>query len=470
MIASCIFNCESKLMNVGQSIKNRVVVGLGLTGLSTMRFLKKMGLPFVAFDTRDNFLLPENLKQDFSTDDFCDSNSQISALASAEEIYLSPGIGLDDPLLKQASTQARITGDLDLFMTHVNAPVVAITGSNAKSTVTTLLGEMANATKLNVGVGGNLGEPMLDLIAPERDLYVLELSSFQLERAATFNFKVACILNISEDHLDRHGSMMQYYQVKQRVYNGAEIQVFNRDDKLTFPLVRVATKQVSFGTKVQAVDDFSIQNIDGLPAIVRRGEPLISSGELKLAGQHNLMNVMAALVIGEALGWPIELMLNTAKSFKGLPHRCEYVATIEAVTYINDSKATNVGASIAALQGLEDTTEGKIILIAGGETKAADFSGFAHEVERLGCELILLGAGAKEIYSTMNKSLDCTIVESMQAAVLLAKSHAQGGDVVLLSPACASFDMFKNYQQRGEVFKAVVEQLSTGDHVQETAL
>lgn len=453
-----VLSTTTQTMNLIQSDVNRLVVGLGLTGLSTMRFLRSQGLSFSALDTRENVPDIDLIREEFVGVTILTGVNYADVISTATEIFLSPGIAIDDPLLADAITAgATITGDIDLFARYANAPVIAITGTNAKSTVTMLVGEMAKAVGKNVAVGGNLGTPMLDLIAPERELYVLELSSFQLERAAAFDVEVACILNLSDDHLDRHGNMLRYHQAKQHVYRSAKTAIFNREDKLTYPLARVGLKQNSFGAVVQGAEELGLSIIDGREFIVKGFKPVLAVDEISLIGRHNVNNIMAALAIADAAGFDLDAVCQCARTFKGLPHRCELVADIEGVRYVNDSKATNVGASIVALKGLVPSIQGKLILIAGGQTKAANFTEFGKMLSKLNCVALLMGEGADEIahaISIVNQSENCQVehVASMQQAVKKAYELSQRGDVVLLSPACASFDMFKNYEVRGSEF------------------
>lgn len=439
----------------------RVVVGLGITGLSVMRWLKSKNLDFAAYDTRDKSVLTDAVNREFSQVAFYFGEEQGNLLEQAEEIYLSPGIALNDPILKGVDTQqTAISGDLDIFMQHAKAPVVAITGSNAKSTVTTLVALMAEAAGLNVAVGGNLGTPMLELLNSEVDLYVLELSSFQLERSAALNTRVACILNISPDHLDHHGSMIKYLAAKQHVYRGADIVVYNRDDQQTYPLhTEAGVEQRSFGATA-AEGAYYIDDTGSVPLLSCDNLAVLSLEEIKLAGKHNLLNIMAAMEIGAALGFAQQSMLEVARQFRGLPHRCEFVAELDGVRYINDSKATNVGAALAALKGVQAGGRGKIILLAGGDAKSADFADFGMQVAALHCDLVLIGRDAKTIASSLQKGTAFYFSSDLQQAVLRASEIAESGDTVLLAPACASFDMFENYQQRGDVFKDAVNKLS----------
>lgn len=447
-------------MSLIQSDKKRVIVGLGATGKSCMRHFLRLGLPFTVLDTRAEPPGIKDIAREFPDVDIRLGETSAELLADANELYISPGIAVDDGLFASAiENGALISGDIDLFAQQASAPVIAISGSNAKSTVTTLVGLMAQCDQLNVAVGGNLGEPALDLLAPQRDCYVLELSSFQLERCSDLKAKVACILNISADHMDRHQTMMVYHQAKQRVYRGAEHIVFNRNDHLTAPLQTTNVSIKSFALDSPDLGQFGIRELNGQRYIVKGFDPLIALADIPLAGDHNLLNVLAAVAIGDAAGFSLAAMQSAIKDFNGLPHRCELVADINGVQFINDSKATNVGATLAALQGFAASVAGSIVLIAGGQTKGADFSKLITALDTLACQLILLGEGAAEIAALVGDKHPLYQVSDLEAAVVLAADISQPGDMVLLSPACASFDMFDGFEHRGDVFKSAVNAL-----------
>ncbi|MDG2035132.1 MAG: UDP-N-acetylmuramoyl-L-alanine--D-glutamate ligase, partial [Pseudomonadales bacterium] len=352
-------------MNLIQTDKRRLIVGLGVTGKSCIRHFLRMGLSFSVLDTRENPPEMQAVAQEFPQVDIHLGKSHTALVDEADEIYLSPGIAIDDPLLTEAvSRGALVTGDIDLFAQQATAPVIAISGSNAKSTVTTLVGEMAKCANITAGVGGNLGEPVLDLLSSDCEAYVLELSSFQLERCADLKPQVACLLNISADHMDRHQTMMTYHQAKQRVYRGAKHIIFNRHDSLTAPLKTVDVSVKSFGLDTPDLGHYGVREIEGQRYLVKGFEPLMAVSDIPLVGDHHILNTLAAFAIGEAAGFALPAMQMAVKQFKGLPHRCEFVADIDGVDYINDSKATNVGATVAALKGLSGSTAGHIVLIA----------------------------------------------------------------------------------------------------------
>jgi len=447
-------------------------VGLGATGLSTMRHLHACGLPFSAYDQRrpsDDDAFWGDVAPLVGTDQIGFEDKGLQLLKHAKEIYLSPGIAPDaEWLTDNIQPEVKISGDLDLVSKAVDAPVIAITGSNAKSTVTTLVGEMALASGIQVAFGGNLGTPMLDLIDKDVDLYVLELSSFQLERSDGLRAHTACILNVSDDHLDRHGTMSVYHAHKQRVYRRAKCVVFNRDDPLTQPLSRDGVVEHGFGLGKPLADQFGFDSVDGELVACCGNEVLFECSKINLLGQHNLLNALAAYAIGRIAGFDSDAMRSVLYRFKGLPHRCELVDEIEGIRFVNDSKATNVGAAVAAINGLSSTLSGGAVhLIAGGVAKGASFEPLLDCCLTHGVRLVLIGEAADQIekllsieasrasYSGAGNAVEKAA--SMEAAIAVAYESAASGDVVLLAPACASFDMFESYQHRGNAFKAAVD-------------
>lgn len=458
--------------------KPRVIVGLGATGLSCARFLRKVGVPFVIADSRD---IPPNLA--VVRAEMPDVQLFLGAFSddlflNAGELIVSPGIALEEPAITRARANGvAVCGDIDVFVRMLNlraeahqkkpAPIIAITGSNGKSTVTTLVGEMAKAAGLNVGVGGNLGTPALDLLHDNVELYVLELSSFQLERAQPLNPLVATVLNISPDHQDRHPTLVSYHSAKHRVFRGATHVVINRADSLTIPLVPDAVVKWSFGLDAPDFKAFGLRisetgsesgRTEQFLAFER--ELLMPVRELKIAGQHNIANALAALALGHAAGLPMPAMLHALREFPGLPHRCQLVGERGGVRFYNDSKGTNVGATVAAIEGLCATANDRVVLIAGGVGKGAEFDALAPVLSRCGRGVVLIGEAADVIAAAVGNSVPQLRANSMEEAVALATSFAQPGDKVLLSPACASFDMFDNYAHRGDVFVAAVAALT----------
>ena len=447
-------------MDLIQSDKRRLIVGLGVTGLSCLRHFVRQGIAVSVFDTREN---PPNLAQiraEFPDLTLHLGVQSVAIVDAADEIYLSPGIAPNDPFLAAAVARgAVIRGDMDLFAEQAAAPIIAISGSNAKSTVTSLVGEMARCAGLDVGVGGNLGTPALELLSPQRDCYVLELSSFQLERCETFRATVGCVLNVSADHIDRHENMINYHRAKQSLYRGVEVAIFNRDDGLTTPLAAAGMRLHSFSLQAPDLNHYGLREFDGQSWIVRGLERLLAVADIPLVGRHNLLNVVAALAIGEAAGFELTAMQRAVKQFRGLPHRCEAVACIDGVRYINDSKATNVAATVAAIEGLSPDVVGKTLLIAGGVTKSADFSPLVAALAGSDCQLLLYGEGAATIAEAV-PVVPLHRADNLAEAVAMAAEIAAAGDLVLLSPACASFDQFRDFSHRGEVFVEAVEKLA----------
>ena len=432
-----------------------LVVGLGKTGLSVVRYLHALGEAVIVVDSRD---IPPGLnvlKSEYSDVELHTGAFDVSLFTNAHRIIVSPGVALAEPELVAArKNNIEIIGDIDLFAHEVKAPVVGITGSNGKSTVTTLLAMMASQSGLKTVASGNIGLPVLDSLSDEIGLYVLELSSFQLETLQSLPMKAAVVLNISADHLDRYKDLAAYAVSKQIIYENADVLVVNKDDALASQTNYPARKRLCFTSGVPADNEFGLCDIDPVSLCFGQ-QKLIAVDDLKIKGRHNLQNALAALALGYAIGLPIEDMIVALKQFKGLPHRAQFVAQIDGVNWINDSKATNVGATIAALLGLPN----KHVLIAGGIAKGADFAELTDIVRQKCRAVILLGKDAEKIQSVMPAEVTVKRVNDMQSAVIAAQALAQQGDNVLLAPACASFDMFENFEQRGDVFMQLVEAL-----------
>lgn len=448
-------------MSLIASDKLRIVIGLGATGLSCARFLQSKNLTFSVADSR---LDPPGLgefKQEFPAVDVALGAFSLDQFLTADELYISPGVSLKEPAVASAiAAGVRASGDLDLFVRHANAPLAAITGSNGKSTVTTLLGEMAIRDGKRVAVGGNLGTPMLDLLNSEHELYVLELSSFQLERCATVNAEVATVLNVSEDHIDHHGSLLAYHQAKHRIFRACRQAVINRDDTLTQPLVPDSVKLWHFGLKKPGREEFGLITQDGENYLAFGDECLMPCSELHVAGQHNIANALAALALGHALGLAMPSMLAALREFKGLPHRCQWVGRVEDVEFFDDSKGTNVGAAVASLNGLAE--QYRVVLIAGGQSKGADLTVLIDALLTVGRAAVFIGEAAPDLDALLDSRLPSAMATDMENAVNTAYALAAPGDAVLLSPACASFDMFKNYEHRGQCFSQAVDRLAAG--------
>lgn len=435
-----------------------VLVGMGMTGQSAARYLTAQGRPFVWVDTREAPPALDTIRAQFPDASLELGPLKEDTLLGAAEIIVSPGVALSTPALAAAAAAGiPLLGDIELFLRAITAPVVAITGANAKSTVTTLVGEMAKAAGKQVQVGGNIGVPVLDLLQqPQAELYVLELSSFQLESIAKLNAEVATVLNISEDHMDRYDSLTQYYLAKQRIYFGARKIVINREDPLTVPPLAEGVEAFSFGLNTPDRRGFGVVQKDGEEYLAFEFKVLMPVSRIKMPGRHNVANALAALALGHAVGLPLEPMLQTLTEFAGLPHRCQWVAVRDGVNYYNDSKGTNVGATLAAVNGLQKTT-GKIVLIAGGVGKGADFSPLQDTATGLRA-VVVIGQDGPQIAAVFDGRVPVYYAGSMNEAVAIAKQQAQSGDDVLLSPACASFDMYRGFEHRGEHFVQVVKE------------
>jgi UDP-N-acetylmuramoylalanine--D-glutamate ligase len=351
-----------------------------------------------------------------------------------------------------------VIGDIELFAHAVKVPVISITGTNAKSTVTTLVGLMAAAAGCHVEVGGNLGVPALALLSanPNANLFVLELSSFQLETTYSLKSAVATVLNITPDHMDRYDDLADYTRAKQRVYQHAEVAVCNRDDRLTDTN---APRKIYFTLGIPKENEFGLQTKNNITYLAHGDHLLMPTTDLPVIGKHYQANALAALAIGYGYGWSFEPMLAVLREFNGLPHRCQFVRERDQVRWYNDSKGTNVGATLAAIEGLGSEIKEKLILIAGGVGKNADFSELAPGIEKYTRHVVLIGDAANDIAHAIGNRASISFASTMDEAIHQAEHAAKPGDCVLLSPACASFDMFKNYEHRGCVFTELVEKL-----------
>jgi UDP-N-acetylmuramoylalanine--D-glutamate ligase len=444
-----------------QSLKNKfflepkhskvLVVGLGDTGISVAHYLYKLGFHFAVTDSRDKPPLKDAFLQVMPDTPIFTGGFDESAFQVATHLIVSPGVSLTEiSIVKATANGSRIVSDIDLFACSVDVPIVAITGSNGKSTVTTMLGEMAKYAGIKVGVGGNLGTPALDLLAQDADLYVLELSSFQLERTSVLNAAAATVLNISADHLDRHETIARYAYEKETIFKGTGVMVINIDDPLVNDM-RVSDREtLTFSIKTKA--DFYVDVQDNEECLMQANIALMPLAELPLEGRHNAANALAALALGKAVGLDPFVMCGALKVFKGLEHRMQRVAEIKGVTWVNDSKATNIGACVAALEGYQR----KVILIAGGDAKGADMNELSPVVKEKAKSIVLIGKDAGLIRQALNDCVPVYEAKSMVQAVQICAELAEIGDSVLLSPACASIDQYKNYQDRGNQFAKAV--------------
>lgn len=442
-----------------------VIVGLGSTGISCAKYFTSTGQHFKVVDSREN---PPGLKKLLEL--LPDAEVELGAFnmqtfLSANCLVVSPGVSLLTPEIVAAKESGvLITGDIDIFSKQVNAPIVAVTGSNGKSTVVAILAEILREANVSFALGGNLDgasfKPALDmLLEPEKELYVLELSSFQLETTSKLNAAVAVLLNLSEDHMDRYEGLEDYYKAKANIFNGCKQILINREDKFSELNRSLDVPVRDFGFGRPAKNGIGLLERNGEEHLVYQAESIASVSELKVVGRHNILNMLAAVGLALAIDIDLASIRRGVRNFAGLPHRCQWIACKNEVDFYNDSKGTNVGATVAAIEGLGRGAPGKIILIAGGAAKGADFSELSPVVNRWCKEVILIGVDADELGSGLDGNVRKTFAESMGDAVSNAYAHASQGDVVLLSPACASFDMFENFQRRGEAFTSAVGDL-----------
>ncbi|SQI42519.1 UDP-N-acetylmuramoylalanine--D-glutamate ligase [Leminorella richardii] len=438
-------------MAIDYQDKQVVIIGLGLTGLSCVDYFTSRGVTPRVMDTRaappGMDKLPEGVE--------CHAGSlNRDWILEADLLVVSPGIALATPVLKEAAAAGiEIVGDIELFCREAQAPIVAITGSNGKSTVTTLVGDMAKAAGWQVGVGGNLGQVALSLLNDECQLYVLELSSFQLETTSNLNAAAATILNVTEDHMDRYPlGMSQYREAKLRIYNDAKVCVVNADDALTMPLHGADERCVSFGVDI---GDYHLSRQQGETWLRVRGEKVLNTAEMKVVGQHNYLNALAALALADAVGLPRASSLQALTEFRGLEHRFQLIWDNGGVRWINDSKATNVGSTEAALNGIQ--VEGVLHLLLGGDGKSADFSSLRSHLMGDRVRIYCFGRDREALFNLRPEIAEMT--ETMAEAMAKIASRVKPGDTVLLSPACASLDQFKNYELRGHEFARLAQEL-----------
>jgi UDP-N-acetylmuramoylalanine--D-glutamate ligase len=434
-----------------------LLIGLGVTGLSCARYFTRLGQAVRVLDSRAE---PPGLAGLGALRDQLDlrlGSFDPAALDGVSEVVVSPGVSLEEPVLVEARRRGlTLIGDIEIFARVAPAPVAAVTGSNGKSTVTTLLAELLKAGGLKARAGGNLGTPALDLLEGEvPQVYVLELSSFQLETTDSLQPSVACVLNITPDHIDRHGSLERYVAAKARIQLGARQLVLNREDRQVMAMWDGRTPCVTFGLDAPGPDQYGLLETEAGPMLARGNEALLAASRLRIRGRHNIANALAALAMAEAFGLAPAALLASLAEFAGLPHRSEWVAERAGVQWINDSKATNVGATVASLTG----TEGTVVLIAGGDGKGADFRPLAEAARDRVRIAILLGRDAPLIERELAGICPTERATDVEAAVVAAAKFALPGDTVLLSPACASTDMYRDYTERGDRFTAAVREL-----------
>ncbi len=444
--------------NISMTKDLYIIIGLGTTGFSCAEYLRARDIPFAVMDTRTN---PPHLTQFkerypdvvLSLGEFDDT-----LLSSASKLIISPGLSLKHPAIaKQIARGVPVIGDIELFARDVTSPVIAITGTNAKSTVTTLVYEMAKTAGINAKVGGNLGVPALELLDKNVELFVLELSSFQLETTHTLKPSVATVLNVTPDHMDRYNTFAEYCFAKKHVYSNCHVAVCNRDDPFTDCGDEFTKQKLQFTLDVPKEKEFGLIEKNKETYLAFENQILMPVNELPILGRHYQANALAALAIGHGQGFPLKPMLQTLVQFKGLPHRCQLVRERNGVLWYNDSKGTNVGATLAAIEGLGNVIKGKLILIAGGVGKNADFSPLILPIEKYVKTVVLIGEAAPVIANVLGDRVEVIITKTMDEAVFIADKVADSGDSVLLSPACASLDMFDNFEHRGRVFSEIVK-------------
>ena len=440
-----------------------LILGLGLTGESCIRHLA-LSDDLMVLDSRAAPARATEIQTAYPAVDFRFGVQNVE-LDDFDRVVVSPGIADDHCVLQQAEVRGLpLVNDIDLFCLAAKAPIYAVTGTNGKSTVTTLVGQMLAAQGANVAVGGNLGTPALDLLDDKCTAYALELSSFQLQRLSAYSFAAATILNLSEDHLDRHGSMQAYTQAKQNIYAAARLRIYNRDDAATQPQsdAKAGTTTISFGTDAPKAGHYGLKGSVGTQQLMFGEQVLLNMNELLLPGQHNALNVLAALALTDASAVPRSQRCAVAAAFAGLPHRGEIVGEIGGVRFVNDSKATNIGATIAALQGLATPASApNLVVLLGGQSKGVDMSPLSEVVADCCSHALLFGECASALEALLSPHLPVAVVSSLEQAVAQAYALAQPGQTILLSPACASFDMFRSFADRGAQFTQLVQALMT---------
>lgn len=430
--------------------KYYLVLGVGVTGASVVEFLRRQGANFRVADSRIDHESVKRLSAqglDLVLGEFDDS-----LLEGIDVLVINPGLSQQLPVVQAAkSAGIEIVGDIELFAREIDCDVVAVTGTNGKSTVVSMLQAMGDYSSLNVLCGGNIGEPALNLLEQRLDIAVLELSSYQLETTQSLRPKVACVLNVSEDHMDRYADLNDYATTKQNVYHGAELACYLKSDELTKPTGKSLCVMSISGFEPPEKGEIGISGnwiCDG-------EDQLFDLRLLGAPGRHNELNACFAWAMGRAVGLPTSAMADGLCAFKGLPHRTELVAEIDGIKYFNDSKGTNVGAAVVALHSMPS----KVVLLAGGDGKSQDFRPLLPALQHCARAVITFGVDGEMVAEVAREALPVFSADSLESAVKMGREQALPGDCVLLSPACASFDMFKSYQDRGRAFVSCVERL-----------
>ena len=448
------------LMDMAEIEKNYdiVIVGLGKTGYACAKYFYRNKISFAVNDSRLNPPLLNDIRRELGDIPLSLGKLDQDLLSSARQILLSPGISLQSPEIKSSiDANVEVIGDIELLCRNTEVPVVAVTGSNGKSTVTTLIGEILTAAGKKAAIGGNIGTPALDLLNNgNSDYFVLELSSFQLETTSSLNAIVSVILNISEDHMDRYPDMMTYVSAKKRIYQGEGTMVINLDDQWTANEPR-KRKTITYTLGEPEYDGYGTGIIEDERYLVRGKKKILPVNEMLIHGEHNISNALATLAMAEALNVPLDISVDVLKKFRGLPHRCQLIGEIDAVNWYNDSKATNVGACCAAIRGLGK--ENNLVLIAGGDGKGANFEPVYEIAKNRVHTAVLLGKDRKKLEMYLSPGIPVYLCDDLESAVSIASEKAKPGDSVLLSPACSSLDMFSDYQARGEAFIRAVKSI-----------
>jgi UDP-N-acetylmuramoylalanine--D-glutamate ligase len=437
--------------------KRALVVGLGLTGQSCVRHLLARDFDVTAVDTRSQPPKLDELRREFPALRIYTGDLAPALFDRPGLLVVSPGVSIHQPLVARAvAVGAQPVGDIELFAREITAPVLAITGANGKSTVTALVADMCRAGGLRTLMGGNIGIAALDLLQqPAPEVYVLELSSFQLETTWTLNPRAATILNITPDHMDRYATLADYAAAKARVFCGDGEMVLNADDPLVTAMAVPGRRVVRFTLGAPDGSEYGVAPYRGEDWLLRGATPIMSVADVPLAGKHNLANVLAATALAQSVGVSVEACARAVRAFRGLKHRTELVAERDGVRWYDDSKGTNVGATVAALNGMTSP----VVLIAGGDGKGQNFSELRDPVAAHARAVVLIGRDGPRIESALHGTVRLQRATDMRGAVEAARMLAQPGDVVLLSPACASFDMFRNYEHRGEMFRLAVHEV-----------
>ncbi|HLB56135.1 MAG TPA: UDP-N-acetylmuramoyl-L-alanine--D-glutamate ligase [Coxiellaceae bacterium] len=440
-------------------MKNNVhlIIGLGATGFSCVQYLASKNIPVIVVDTRENPPKLAECKKQFPKIEIYLGKFQEKIFEKANVIVVSPGISLEEPCIKKCiEKNIPVIGDVEIFARDAKAPIIAITGSNGKTTLTTLMGELIKNAGHKTIVCGNIGLPVLEALQrPIPDYYVIELSSFQLDTTYSLKAKVAVVINVSADHMDRYKTFDDYLHSKQRIYKNCEYAVVNADEPDIWKKLIFKNLPVSFTLKKPKQNEWGIVDDN----LMFGDKKIIAISDLMLQERHNNQNFLVALAMGSTLKLPIENMLQTLKHFSGLPHRCQLVKKINGVAYYNDSKATNVGAAIAAIDSMSQHIAGRIILLAGGDSKGVDLTPLQNPVKKSVAHVILFGKDADLLQNTLATYTKISRVNNLREAIATAKKIAQSGDIVLLSPACSSLDQYENYAARGNEFIETVNSI-----------